>query len=281
MEKKFLNVAGETLCYVDEGKGPPLVLIHGFIVSHKVWSGLIPRLAQSFRVIAPDLPGHGDSSRPDPSTCPYDAPYLADRVAKLLESLGVSGAGVVGHSMGGKVASYLTARHPDRVSRLLLINSQGLPHPMPLLGKLVLLPVVGKPLFIKGYTRAAVKQYFKSDVFTDPRNVSDEMVDEVYRCLNLPGGRVAAYAMLRHTVVPTPEFPDILRRIKVPVHLVWGELDRIYPLELGRQFQSLLPGATLTVIPGCAHTPPEEQPERTLEEIQRFMTSSETVRSAG
>lgn len=280
MNKKFLDIGGEPTCYIDEGSGPPLVLIHGFLVSHAVWADVLPALTARHRVVALDLPGHGDSARPDPAVCPYDATYLSEKVSQFLKALGIDRAAVLGHSMGGQVASHLASRHPEQVSRLILVNAQGLPQPLPLLGRLVLLPVLGKILFMKGYTRAVVKAYFRGDVFANPDNVKESMVDEVYRCLNLPGGREALYAILRNTIVPDAGFAGVLQGIKVPAKVIWGEHDRIFPLALGHGFLKALPGAELVVIAGVGHTPVEEAPARTAEEILAFLAAGVPVAAA-
>jgi pimeloyl-ACP methyl ester carboxylesterase len=271
VEKRFVTVGGDTLCYVEEGQGPPLVLVHGFLVSHVVWKPVMAKLAPKYRVIALDLPGHGDSARPSPSVFRYDAHAFADRVVGFLDALKVERAALVGHSMGGKVVSYVAAKYPDRVNRLVLVDAQALPHPLPFLGRLIQTPVLGKLLFVHGYRRFAVKLYFQNDVFTRPDMVKDDMVDEVYRCLDLPGGREALYAAMSNTVGKDAEVPGILDRIKVPVKLVWGDRDRIFPLERAQALQRVLPGSVLSVVEGCGHTPVEEHPDRVAQEIESFV----------
>lgn len=272
MEKKFVTLEGESFCYVDEGSGPPLVLLHGFLVSHKVWQHVWPALTAKFRVIAPDLLGHGDSARPPVDRVKYDADALADRAAAVIKHLGLSNVGLVGHSMGGRVAMHLTLRHPGLVGRLMLLDSVGVPQALPLLGRIVTAPVVGKPIFKHLYTKAVVRTYFKGDVFADPKGVTDAMVDEVYRCLELPNGRNAMYSVLENTVAPngTMAGEDTLTQLKLPVKLLWGEKDKIFPVDNAHRFERLIAGSSLTVIPGIGHSPPEEAPARTSEVILEF-----------
>ena len=122
-----------------------------------------------------------------------------------------------------------------------------------------------------GYRRFAVKMYFQGDVFTRPDMVKEDMVDEVYRCLNLPGGREALYATMQNTLGKDAEMPGVLDQIKVPVKLIWGDRDKIFPLERAQALQRVLPGAILSVVAGCGHTPVEEHPDRVADEIDAFV----------
>jgi pimeloyl-ACP methyl ester carboxylesterase len=271
LEKRFVNVDPDCICYVEAGKGPPLILIHGFLVSHKDWLPALPLLAERFRVIAVDLPGHGDSGRPSPAVVRYDANHLASCVRGAMQALGVERATVVGHSTGAKIAATLAAQWPQAVERLVLADAQGLPQPLPLLGKLLTLPGLGRPLFRNLYTRATIRMYFKGDVFRDPRHVTDELVDEVWRCFSLPGSKDALYAIFQRTIRPDPLFGDqVLRRITCPVRLLWGEFDKIYPLALADTFRQFLPQATLGVLKGVGHAIPVEAPTETAREIIEF-----------
>ena len=276
MDKKFVTLDGEPFCYVDEGTGPALVLIHGFLVNHRVWQHIWKDLTPKFRVVALDLLGHGDSARPDVDRVKYDADGMADRAAALIRHLGLSNVGLVGHSMGGRVAMHLTLRHPGLVGRLMLMDSVGVPQSLPLLGKIVTLPLAGKFIFKNVYKKPVVRAYFKGDVFVDPRHVTDEMVDEVYRCLELPNGRDAMYSVLENTVAPNGSMAneDTLRLLKLPVKLLWGEKDKIFPVHNAQRFEKLIAGSSLTVIPGIGHSPPEEAPAKTTEEILAFFAAA-------
>ncbi len=272
-QKKFAQVGGASVCYVEGGQGPTLVLIHGFLVSHAVWNDVWDLLSPHFRIIAPDLLGHGDSARPPVGSTPYDADDLADRVAGLLETLGVKNATVVGHSMGGRIATHVTLRHPALVGRLVLMDSVGVPTELPLLGKIAALPGLGYVIFKYIYNRKVVRDYFINDVYKDPARVTPALVDEVYRCLELPNGRDAIYAVFRAVVAPGRQAVDVeglLKGLRVPVKILWGKFDKIFPVANARRFEQLIPGATLTVIPGIGHSPPDESPARTAEEIRAF-----------
>lgn len=120
-ERHFLDLADSRVHYLAQGQGAPLVLLHGWPQTSHAWRKLMPALAQRFRVIAPDLRGLGDSSRPKDG---FDKQSVARDVAQLLrEGLGLDRACVVGHDWGGPVAFALAAYHPGLVSRLVMLDA--------------------------------------------------------------------------------------------------------------------------------------------------------------
>ncbi|HEY3354521.1 MAG TPA: alpha/beta fold hydrolase, partial [Polyangia bacterium] len=98
----FVDVGGLRVFVHREGSGPPLLLIHGFLLDHWGWRGVMPAIAERFTVLAPDLPGFGESDRP--RDFPYDFRAYADVVDGLCEALALKRVALVGHSMGGGVA---------------------------------------------------------------------------------------------------------------------------------------------------------------------------------
>ncbi|HKA86555.1 MAG TPA: alpha/beta fold hydrolase, partial [Haliangiales bacterium] len=120
---RFLSIGGNRVFYHRRGRGRPLVLVHGWMVSHWAWRHVIPSLAGDYDVVAIDLPGFGESDRPSPSEYRYDAPAFAETLIGVLDSLAIERATLVGHSMGGGVALYAAARRPERVERLVLIDA--------------------------------------------------------------------------------------------------------------------------------------------------------------
>src|ERR1700733_8802269 len=120
---KFIDIHGEQFAVLDEGQGEALLLIHGMAGSSQTWRAILPQLAKKYRVIAPDLLGHGQSSKPRGD---YSLGAFAVSLRDLLDELGVAQATVVGHSLGGGVAMQFFYQHPDYCRRLVLIASGGL-----------------------------------------------------------------------------------------------------------------------------------------------------------
>ncbi|MCW2520526.1 MAG: Alpha/beta hydrolase, partial [Mycobacterium sp.] len=120
---KFLDLHGDRVAYRDEGSGEVLLLIHGMAGSSDAWRELIPRLAKNYRVVAPDLLGHGQSTKPRGD---YSLGAFAVWLRDILDELGIARATIVGHSLGGGVAMQFIYQHPDYCDRVILISSGGL-----------------------------------------------------------------------------------------------------------------------------------------------------------
>ncbi len=253
---------------------PVVVLLHGLLVHHHEFARLIPRLERDFRVLAPDLPGCGSSDRPPPEEVDgYSLTWIASALARVLASpeLGL-GPGrpvhILGHSLGGAVAAILTTILSTRgtgpgeaapsVASLTLVDSSCFTMPMPLEGRLALMPRVGPLVFTRLYRRVDLHRYF-TRVFSRPELVDDEAVKVYWDQLTRAGGREAAYAMLLQ-LADLDAMSARFCEIRCPSLVVWGELDSLIPLAHGRRLAQLIPGARLEVIEGCGHAPNEEAP---------------------
>ena len=252
-----------------DGDGPPLLLIHGWVVSHWYFRPVMAELTSRFRVTAIDLPGHGESDRPAPERFAYDAASHAGLVAEVMEKLGIAAASVIGHSMGGGVALTLAARHPERVSRLVLENCWIYPVEMPLLGRLALQPLVGDVLFKRLYGRRDLARHLR-DAFRDPSLATDEMIDYYWERFNRAGGRAGLLAGLR-AFAALPDNTADPGRVRCPTLLVWGEEDRLFPLAHGKRLERQIPGARLCPVPACGHSPHEERPDEFLRVVLPFL----------
>ncbi len=261
------RLRGLSLHYVEAGEGPPLLLVHGILVSHKEWLAVIPELATRFRVIAPDLPGSGASEKRPPGAYPYTREAFADTLVDLLGELGIERAHVCGHSMGGSIALTLAADHPGRVDRLSVIDSASYSFPLPLKGRIPLLPVVGPFVFKRLYRKPVFRDYFVNDVWSGHAGIDLARVDEYYADFSSREGREAAYAALLETV----DLDSLVRkipRVRAKTLVLWGEDDRIFPVGLAHRLVRELPDARLEILRGVAHAGNEERPD----EVARALT---------
>jgi len=137
------EVFDTSITWGEMGEGEPLVLLHGIQDSHRTWRRVAPILALHFRVLMPDLPGHGYSGRPD---APYTLGYFADVVAEWMKKIGVPKAHVCGHSYGGGLAQWMLLQHRDCVDRMALVAAGGLGRRVGLGMQLATLPVLGRRL---------------------------------------------------------------------------------------------------------------------------------------
>ena len=171
-ELKFLELHGDRVAYRDEGDGEVLLLIHGMAGSSGTWRSVIPQLSKKFRVIAPDLLGHGESAKP--RVADYSLGAFAVWLRDLLDELGVSQATLVGQSLGGGVAMQFVYQHPDYAKRLVLISSGGLGPEVGLVLRLLsapgaemVLPIIApKPVLAAGNK---LKSWLRSAGIQSPR----------------------------------------------------------------------------------------------------------------
>ena len=120
---KYVELHGQRVAYREAGSGEVVMLIHGMAGSSDTWQAVVPQLARRYRVIAPDLLGHGQSTKPRTD---YSLGAFAAGLRDLLDEVGISRATIVGHSLGGGVAMQFLYQHPQYCQRLILVSSGGL-----------------------------------------------------------------------------------------------------------------------------------------------------------
>lgn len=256
-------VRGLRVHWAECGRGPALLLIHGFLVSHKEWLPLLPLLSPRFRCIVPDLPGSGASEKRSPDSFPYTREAFVDTLATLLSELGVERAHVCGHSMGGGIALALAADHPSRVERLTVIDAACYPFPVPFKARLPLLPILGPLVFKHLYRRPVFLDYFRNEVWSGHPGLDESRVDEYYADFSTPSGREAGYATLQRTATEHATLVPKIPRVAAPSLVIWGDEDRIFPVSLSHRLVREIPDANLKILDGCGHAPNEERPADT------------------
>jgi pimeloyl-ACP methyl ester carboxylesterase len=247
---------------------PPMLLIHGYAVSMHWWDRVVPQLAREHRVIRLDLLGHGGSEKPRNG---YSMEEQADVVATVLEELGVRRTAVVGHSMGGIVATAVVERHPGIVSRLMTIGTPpDEPEPGPrVTDRLAYVPVIGHAawsLINEDYVRSQVETTSPPEIDL-PREITDDPSEVTYRVFRESSEGIADY---------WDEAPldERLADEGVPLTVVVGEEDEPEEAEDFRR----VPGARISVLEGLGHSPHVERPGRTAELILDFARSPSAAR---
>lgn len=268
-ESKQCDISGHCIHWLEAGDGPPLVLIHGWTCSSFFWKPIIPRLKGSFRVLAPDLPGHGLSSKEEASYLPE---AQARRLLKWLTAIGVNRFVLVGHSMGGEIAARMALAAPERVEGLVLASAIGLKmvwESLPWYGRLSLTPAARKVsnwFFTEG-AMARTKRLF----MTGPgRPEYPECArDVVLTNTNTPDDLKTLTRTTRDGLFQ--DFLDHrLTELNLPALCIWGENDKVVPLGVGERYARLLPHARLAQVPGTGHMLPWEEPDFMASEILEF-----------
>jgi pimeloyl-ACP methyl ester carboxylesterase len=263
----YLKVDGARIHYVEAGAGEPVVLIHGWNGCTYSYRYTIPELARHFRVVALDLRGYGHSDRSPRGD--YSVAGQAALVRVVMQRLGIERAAVVGHSMGGGIALRLAADEPERVTRLVLVDSASGDEVRRArrLGWLVrpLLPLVAFAL-----RRSFVLRTLRR-VVHDPARVTPETLEGYLTPLRMKGHFRAAMKQLADRRRDTPAEPE---RIAQETLILWGEHDRVIPLERGEELARRIPHAALVVVRGAGHLPLEEEPEVCNRELLQFLMTA-------
>jgi len=262
--------------YRDQGcrACPVLVLVHGSNASLHTFALLVAILADRYRLISYDQPGHGLTG-PHPRD-DYSAAGMTEALDAVLDATGVERFAIAGNSMGGWVAWRYALAHPDRLSGLVLLDASGAPRPDDVpeprlyLGARIMQHPAGRAV-AKHITPRAVFERSLRDSTADEAFVTDAMVDRYWELLRYPGNRRAAG--LRSVVDREPAFGQRLGEIRVPTLILWGKEDRVTPLYNAETFDATIPHSRVVVFEGVGHLPMEEAPERTAAEIDAFLSA--------
>jgi pimeloyl-ACP methyl ester carboxylesterase len=268
---EFLDLSGARLYYYaagTRGAGVPVVFIHGFPTSSRLWNEVIPLVPPGHRLVVLDLLGYGRSDRP--STRPVDPQAHAERVVELIDELRIERACMVGHGLGGGIAQLLATQFGSRVSHLCLMDSVGFDHWPTVVRR------TGRAFapFARFLPPAFMTRLLRADVvrgYDDPER-ANRSIDLYLRPFDGPVGRDAAAAHLKgSSATSVAALPSRLATIAAPTAIVWGEQDRTIPLSVGKCLHDAIPGSTLDVIPGARHFTPEEAPQPVAEVIERLL----------
>jgi pimeloyl-ACP methyl ester carboxylesterase len=271
-----VTASGVRLRVVEAGSGSPVILIHGLFVDHTSWDLVMPELAEGFRVVALDLPGFGASEKPPPSRFPYGIEAFAEAIADLYAGLELGPAVVVGHALGGAVGLTLAARHPELVSRLVLIDALCYESGTGRYGQLALLPFVGGLMLKQLWGRGLFRRHFQDTVFGPTSTVAAPRIDRYYDAFNAPAARSSALATLRATV-DTRNIVAQTTRIQAPTLVIWGRHDRVWPASFGQRLAREIRGSGFELL-DCGHSPHEERPAEIVRILRRFLTNEKRSR---
>uniref|UniRef100_A0A7C4PKN4 Alpha/beta hydrolase n=1 Tax=Anaerolinea thermolimosa TaxID=229919 RepID=A0A7C4PKN4_9CHLR len=280
MEESEVWVQGLRAHYYTAGEsGPVVVLLHGGGTDSAMlsWRLLIPHLARDFRVFAPDWPGYG---RSDPLPGQYSFEALTAWLSALLDQWKVSQASLVGVSMGGGGAINFTLTSPERVQKLVLVDSYGFQRKAPF-HRLSYWMVRASWLMEWSWalTRRSrwLTRWSLAQIFADARNISESLLDEVFTAIQNPSGQRAFLAFQQREMLPDRVltcYLDRVEEIRTPTLIVHGEKDRLVPLSEAKEAAQRMPAARLVVIENAGHWPMREQPEKFNRLVSAFLRNT-------
>ena len=266
-QSKNVEVFGQKIHYVEAGSGPNVILLHGLGGDSSNWAQTTPALASKYHVWVPDQIGFGASDKPFIN---YRIATLVDFLEGFCKKVGIDKAAVVGNSLGGWAAMAFTLAHPQRVEKLVLVDSAGYSfanspvkptrqmlaglNPSTIEGaKAVLALILANKSLVNDTTAEMLftEHLRKNDGYT-----IDQFLDSLMRGEDVLDGKLGA--------------------IKVPTLVLWGRGDQLTPLASGEQFAKDIPGAQLTVLDGCGHVPQMECAGRFNATLTRFLANETT-----
>jgi pimeloyl-ACP methyl ester carboxylesterase len=268
---QFIALDGMQVHLRDEGPRDdpePILLLHGTSASLHTWDGWADELARNRRVIRVDLPGFGLTG-PDPASR-YEIEAYVRFVILLMDERQLQRVVLAGNSLGGHIAWKTARDHPERVSRLILVDAAGYafePESIPIGFRLARNPLFA-PLLTRILPRGTVEASLR-DVYGDPARVDDALVDRYFELTLRAGNRLAVAERFRQ--MKSGEHEDQVGDVRQPTLVLWGAKDRLIPVKFGERFARELPDARLVVFDGLGHVPHEEAPAATVEAARGFL----------
>ncbi len=273
---KQVDLPAGTIRYREAGEGKPVVFVHGYLVDGRLWDGVVDRLADRCRCIAPDWPigAQRIAMKPDADLTPYGIAAIVDSLLKALELEDVT---IVGNDSGGAMSQVLVTRHPQRIGRLVLTNCDthenfppGIFKTMPPIAKLPGgMELLAAPFRVPALARAAFKPFARTKIpdeliasWMEP-GLSDPDVKRDVK-------KVTTGMNKRYTL----EAAEKLSGSELPVLLTWAPGDRLFPLKYAERLARETPNARLVEIPDAATFVPLDQPARLADEIASFVAAS-------
>jgi len=266
--QRDVTASGVRVRVADSGDGSSVILLHGLFLDHTTWDGVASVLGERCRVVAPDLPGFGESEKPSPRRFSYHVEAFAEAVADLYAALDLGRASVVGHCLGGAAALVLAARHPELVSKLVLVDALSETPRLGAAGRVGLLPFVGgfvlKQLWGKQVFGALLEERIAPGL-----GPASQKLSRYYSAFSEPAARASALETLRAVQDPRP----LVARtpgVRCPTLVVWGTHDRMVPVSAGRRLAHEIAGARLELL-AAGHAPQEERPRELGDVLTRFL----------
>lgn len=274
--QKEIQLPAGPVRYREAGEGKPIVFVHGYLVDHRLWDGVVDRLSGRFRCIAPDWPlaAHRAPMNPDADLSPAG---IAKLISDFLAKLELEDVTIVGNDSGGAMSQVLVTTHPERIGRLVLTNCDTHgnfpPGPFKAMPPLAKLPggmfALALPFRIPAVARAAFAPFTKTKL---PKDLIASWMEPAKSdsAILRDAAKVTA-GMNKHY---TLEAAERLRGSQLPIRLLWAPGDRLFPISYAERLAGEAGNATVVPIPDASTFVSLDQPQRLAEEIADFAGSS-------
>jgi len=271
-ERKEIDLPAGRIRYREAGSGKPIVFVHGFLVDGRLWEGVVDRLSDRYRCLAPDWPigAQQIAMKPDADLSPYGIAAIID---SFLAALDLDDVTIVGNDSGGAMSQILATRHPQRLGRLVLTNCDTHenfpPGPFKALPPVAKLPggidLIAAPFRIGAIARATFRPFTKRPI--PPELIASWMEPSLRdAAIKRDVKKVTVDMNKRYTL----EAAEKLKTSELPILLTWAPGDRLFPLRNAERLAADTPNARLVQIPDAGTFVPLDQPQRLAEEIAAF-----------
>ena len=277
IKDKWVEVEGLRAHYLKAGEGnAPVLLLHGggYDSASLSYKHAIGSISRDYQVFAPDWPGYGQS---DKLEIEYSTEYYVDFLGRLMDALGLEKANLVGISMGGAISLGFSLRSPQRVQKLVLVDSHGLGREVPggvASFALVRLPLLNRLMWAAlGRSRKMVEWSLRT-VFYDPWAVTRDLVDEVFELAKEPGAGQAWRSWQRNEIRwrgLRTNFVDRLHEVAAPTLILHGAEDKYVPVAWARRAHTMIKDSELHVLPQCGHWLTLEKPGEFNRALSEFL----------
>lgn len=266
---RFMDILGANVHYRVEGKGEPLVLIHGAFSSLHTFDGWVEELKGDFQIIRYTMPGLGLTGPKSDEDYTMDGHLTVLR--HLLDRLGIKQFHLAGSSLGGWLAWEFALRHPDRIKKMILLDAAGFldPDSIPLPFKMARTPFVN--MAFKYVVRYNILADYIKQVYHYKERVTPELIDRYYELFTLKGNPDAFVKMVNSKLKDNTRH---LKEITAPTLIVWGNKDNWLPLRNAYRFQSQISHSRLIIYDNMGHVPMEECPYETAMDARSFLLHS-------
>jgi pimeloyl-ACP methyl ester carboxylesterase len=275
-ERKEIELTAGRIRYREAGEGKPVVFVHGFLVDGRLWDGVVDRLSDRCRCLAPDWPiaAQQVAMNPDADLSP---PGIAAIIAGFLDALELEDVTIVGNDSGGAMSQILVTRHPERIGRLVLTNCDthenfppGIFKTMPPLAKLPGgMTVLSAPFRIGALARAAFKPFAKTKI--PPELIASWMRPALSDpAVKRDATKVTVGMNKRYTL----EAAERLSESRLPLLLTWAPGDKLFPISYAERLAKETPNARIVEIPDASTFVSLDQPQRLADEIAKFVESN-------
>ena len=272
-QRKEIDLPAGRIRYREAGAGPPIVFVHGYLVDGRLWDGVVDRLADRFRCLAPDWPigAQQIAMNPDADLTP---PGIAALISSFLEALDLEDVTIVGNDSGGAMSQVLVTTHPERIGRLVLTNCDthenfppGIFKAMPPIAKLPGgMAILAAPFRVPALARLAFKPFARTTIPAEliaswmaPATSDSGVMRDAKK---VTGGMNKRYTLAA---------AEKLRGSQLPILLTWAPGDKYFPISYAERLASEAGNATIVRIEDAATFVPLDQPARLAEEIAAFV----------